>query len=454
MHDAATPQQSPEPAPTRSGGRRVWIYVAVFAVMALAAVGIGALLLNIENRKDEAAEYPLRVVEIAEDEIDPAVWGQNFPAQYDSFRRTETNYGQTPYGGSDPYSKLERYPAMVRLWNGYAFAIDHNEERGHFYANIDQQETERVVVKDQPGACANCHAAETPGLIAEMGWEEFNHTPYNELKDKLHTGSSCSDCHDPDTMALRITRPAFVNAMALRGIDVTQASRQEMRTYVCAQCHVEYYFAGENKVLTFPWENGLNIDEIERYYDEYGFTDWEHKETGAPMLKMQHPEFELYNQGLHAQSGVACADCHMPYVREGGVKVSDHWLRSPLTNINNACQTCHRFDEEQLRERVTVIQSRTAELLRQSEEALIDVIDVIVAAQAAGATDEELAEARALHRSAQMRWDFISSENSTGFHAPQEAARVLADSIDMARQAQLKATEVLLKHGGSLAQAD
>ena len=135
---------------------------------------------------------------------------------------------------------------------------------------------------------------------------------------------------------------AFVNAMAKRGIDVAQATRQEMRTYVCAQCHVEYYFAGDDKVLTFPWEKGLTIDDIEAYYTEVGFKDWDHAETNAPMLKMQHPEFEMYSQGLHAASGVACADCHMPYVREGGVKVSDHWIRSPLTNIEDACQTCHR----------------------------------------------------------------------------------------------------------------
>jgi nitrite reductase (cytochrome c-552) len=445
----STPQP---PAPRRS--RNVWIYISVFLAAALAIVGVAALLLNIQVKKQEAAEYPMKLVEIAADELDPAVWGQNFPLQYESFQKTATNYGQTPYGGSDPYDKLERYPAMKRLWNGYAFAVEFNEERGHAFMTLDQKQTQRVVVKEQPGACINCHAPEAPGFAAEMGWEAFNSTPYNELKDKLHfDGNSCADCHDPDTMALRITRPAFVNAMAKRGIDVTQASRQEMRTYVCAQCHVEYYFAGENKVLTFPWEKGLTIDNIEAYYTEIGFKDWDHKETNAPMLKMQHPEFELYIQGLHAASGVACADCHMPYVREGGVKVSDHWVRSPLTNIEAACQTCHRFDAETLTQRVNVIQGRTAELLRQSESALIATIDTIVAAAAAGATDEELAEARQLHRLAQMRWDFISSENSTGFHAPQEAARVLADCIDLARQGQLSAQTVLLKHGGSLALA-
>ncbi|MCC6904347.1 MAG: ammonia-forming cytochrome c nitrite reductase subunit c552 [Anaerolineae bacterium] len=420
-----------------------WVrYGSVFLVAVALTVGVTALLLNINKHQNEAREYPLHLVEIGENEIDPEVWGYNFPVHYDRFMMTQTDYGQTPYGGSDPYSRLERYPAMVRLWAGYAFSKAHNEERGHYYAQVDQANSPRVEIVDQPGACLNCHAAEAPLLIAEMGWEEFNHTPFNDLVDDVHTGSSCADCHDPNTMELRLTRPALINALEEQGIDWTQASRQDMRTYVCAQCHVEYYFAGENKVLTFPWDNGMTIDQIESYYEEVGHTDWTHAESGAPMLKMQHPETELYSTGVHASSGVACADCHMPYMREGGIKISDHWVRSPLTNLSNACQTCHNIPEEELRARVTVIQDRTAELLRASEEALIDAIDAIVAAKEAGATDEDLAEALQLHRSASMRWDFISSENSTGFHSPQEAARVLADSIDMARQAQIIAIQV------------
>ncbi len=296
---------------------------------------------------------------------------------------------------------------------------------------------------DQPGACLNCHAAEVPQLIEEMGWEEFNHTPFNDLKDQVHLGTSCADCHDPDTMALRITRPAFVNAMEANGVDLSQATRQEMRTYVCAQCHVEYYFKGDNKVLTFPWSKGFKADDIEAHYDEYGFKDWTHAETGAPMIKIQHPEFETWNTGIHGRSGVACADCHMPYMREGSIKVSDHWLRSPLDNLENACTKCHAIPVEELEERVLTIQNTTAGLLRRSEDAIVGAIDAIVAAQAAGATDEQLTEVRQLHRAASLRWDFVSSENSTGFHSPQEAARLLGESIDMARQAELKATVLL-----------
>ena len=424
--------------PNQKSPSRWWLLAAFVGGLVIMGL-IAALLVNITTRKAEAEEYPLKVVELAEGEIDPAEWGKNFPRHYDSFMKTQDSTISTPYGGSVPYSKLERYPAMVRIWAGYAFSKDFNEERGHFYALQDQKETLRTEIVDQPGACANCHSANAPGLIQELGWEEFNHTPYNELRDDLHIASSCADCHDPDTMELRITRPAFMNAMAERGIDLENATRQEMRTYVCAQCHVEYYFAGDNKVLTFPWDNGLNIDEIDAYYTEIGFKDWSHEETGAPMIKIQHPEFEMYNSGLHFKSGVACADCHMPYVREGAIKVSDHWLRSPLTNVNGSCQTCHRQDEAALVERINTIQDRTAGLLRTTEEAILDALDAIVAAREAGATDEQLQNALYLQRRASMRWDFVSSENSTGFHSPQESARILADAINFARQAQIEA---------------
>jgi nitrite reductase (cytochrome c-552) len=338
-----------------------------------------------------------------------------------------------------PDSKLEKYPALVRLYAGYAFSVDYNDARGHYWALEDQKRTKRQDFSAQPGACANCHSAEAPQLIEQMGWENFNHTPYKQLQDRLHRGTSCADCHEPETMNLRITRPAFVNAMQARRIDLSRATRQEMRTYVCAQCHVEYYFGGDKKILTFPWKEGLNIDDIEKYYEGIQFTDWTHKEAGAPMLKMQHPEFEMYSSGIHARSAVACADCHMPYVREGAIKVSDHWLRSPLTDVNRACQTCHRLNEKDLIARVELIQDRTFALKQSAEKALVDAIDAIAAADKVGASEESLKQARHLYRRASMRWDFASSENSMGFHSPQEAARIYAGAIDYGRQAQVEA---------------
>jgi nitrite reductase (cytochrome c-552) len=408
-----------------------------FALALAGSVVVVLLLLNIRLRKEETLQYPLKIVDIGEKELDPAVWGKNFPFEYDTFVKTEINSGSTAFGGSDPYSRIDRVPAAKRLWAGYAFSIDFNEERGHHYALIDQKETKRTTEVKQPGACANCHAAEAPGLIEKLGWEKFNSMPYDELRPMLHTGTSCADCHDPKTMSLRVTRPAFVQAMEQRGVDLSKASRQEMRSYVCGQCHVEYYFKGENKLLTFPWSKGLTVDAAEEHYDAYNFTDWTHKETGAAMLKMQHPDFELWSTGIHARSGVACADCHMPYIRQGSVKISDHWIRSPLTNLQQACQSCHNLPEKELKERVILIQNKTAGLLRKSEAALLSAMDAIKARQEAGVPEADLAEALRLHRRAQMRWDYIFSENSTGFHSPQEAARILADSIDFARQAEI-----------------
>ena len=428
--------------------RNMVLIVAAFVLGAVALIAVAALLLNINARKQEAAEPFVKVVDIQDGETDAAVWGQNFPREYSRFMMMEDDTVPTAYGGSQQYDKLARYPAMKRLWNGYAFAVDFNEERSHFYSLIDQKATKRQQVVKQPGACANCHSGDAPNLIKSMGWEAFNHTPYQEISGTLHSAITCNDCHDPATMALRITRPAFINAMEKRGIDLTKASRQEMRSYVCGQCHVEYYFLGDNKILTFPWEKGLNIDNINDYYDEYGFKDWTHKETGAPMLKMQHPEFELYSTSVHNQSGVACADCHMPYIREGAMKVSDHWIRSPLTNVANACQSCHKLDEEKLKERILTIQNRTAKQLREAETAIIAAIDAINAAKAAGATDADLAEAWDFQRKANMRWDFISSENSTGFHSPQEAARVLGDALNFARMSQLSAERLTTKLTG------
>ena len=215
------------------------------------------------------------------------------------------------------------------------------------------------------------------------------------------------------------------------------ATRQEMRSYVCGQCHVEYYFKGPEKRLVYPWANGIKVEQIQAYYDDLGYKDWTHKTSGAPALKAQHPEFEMWSQGIHARSGVACADCHMPYERVGAQKVSDHHVRSPLLNINKACQTCHRWPEEELRARVETIQERTQLLRNQAMDALVALIGDLEAAVAAGRTDEQLELPRKLQRQAQFRLDFVEAENSTGFHAPAEAARILGESINLAREGQI-----------------
>jgi nitrite reductase (cytochrome c-552) len=223
-----------------------------------------------------------------------------------------------------------------------------------------------------------------------------------------------------------------------------------MRSFTCGQCHVEYY-CGSGAKLTFPWGNGLKVEEMEAFGDAMTlddgseFYDYVHQETGAKVLKAQHPEFELWSQGIHARSGVSCADCHMPYMRDGAAKISDHWVRSPLLNINRACQVCHSFSEAELAARADAIQQRNFGLLQRAGAALMDQLDAMASARAAGAEDEDLAAALALQRKAQWRLDFVAAENSMGFHAPQEAARILGEAADYARQGQIAAIEWLVE---------
>jgi nitrite reductase (cytochrome c-552) len=441
--------------------------IAVTAIVAaVLAVGVTALLVNIMQRKVEAKNPFYRVVDLDDETEDPAIWGKNFPLQYDSYQRT-VDQERTRYGGSegiprtpsdvDPrsvvaQSKLEEDPRLVAIWKGYAFAKDFREERGHAYMLIDQLYTERQEVVTQPGTCIHCHAsvyvpykkAGNGDLI--KGFEYYNQKPYKEIQDDFKHPVSCIDCHDPDTMELRITRPGFLEGIRVykknkEGIDNydpnTMATRQELRTFVCGQCHVEYYFKGDEKRLTYPWHNGLKADEILAYYDEVGFKDWTHADTGAPTLKAQHPEFEMWNQGIHARSGVACADCHMPYTRVGAMKVSDHHVRSPLLNISNACLTCHRWSAEEMKQRAETIQERHFEMRNRAMDALMELIADLKIARDGGATDDQLAPARDFQRKATFLVDFVEAENSTGFHAPQEAARVLTLAIDYSRKGQL-----------------
>ena len=428
------------------------IYGVLIAVTACATFLVAALLLNIRTRKEEGKQSYIALAELTEETVDPAVWGRNFPRQYDGYLRT-VDMERTKYGGSEAFSKLEANERLRRVFAGYAFSLDYDEERGHAYSLSDQEETERVKKKPQPGACLHCHASVIPayrkagGGDVMKGFELVNAMPYAEAHELVEHPVACIDCHDPETMELRVTRPGFLNGIRelkkLEGIadydPNTMATRQEMRSFVCGQCHVEYYFKGDNKLLTYPWHKGIKVEQIEAYYDEVGWKDFEHAETGAAVLKAQHPEFELWSQGIHANSGVACADCHMPYKREGAVKISDHHIRSPLLNVERACLSCHPSSAEQMTERVLTIQNRTSALMARAEIALLDLYDEVKKARAAGASDEQLKQALALQRRSQFRCDFVNAENSMGFHAPQESARILGEAIDYARQGQLAA---------------
>lgn len=472
---------------------RRYAYLAVILLTAIATVGVLLLLQNIWTRKREAESVVFSLVDIDETVVDPALWGKNFPRQYDGYLRM-VDMQRTRYGGSeaDPHapgvttSNIEADPRLKTMWAGYAFATDFREERGHAYMLIDQRDTERVKKFKQPGACLHCHASivdayrevglkngapgnlkqalTSPDGMAQMmaGFEKVCALPYAEATAMVKHPVACIDCHDPKTMQLRVTRPGFLNGIAvlaqssdplphLPSIERWRtgdkkdpynpnalATRQEMRSFVCGQCHVEYYFKGEGKLLTYPWHNGLKVQQIEKYYDDQKYKDWTHALTGAPVLKAQHPEFETWSQGIHARAGVSCADCHMPYKREGAIKISDHQVRSPLLNLNNSCQTCHRTSEAELLARVATIQDRTRDIMNHAQDAVNDLILALQSAKTAGATDDRLSAARQLQRRAQFRVDFVNAENSMGFHADQETARTLSEAIDFARQGQIE----------------
>ena len=449
-------------------------FIAIVAgITAIVSIGLVALLVTIFEHKQEARNPFFRVVELTDTTEAPEIWGKNFPMQYDDYLRTVDQI-RTKYGGSealprtptdaDPRSvvsrsRLEEDPRLKTFWAGYAFSVDYRERRGHAFMLDDQTYTERQHVVKQPGTCMHCHASiyvpykklGDGDLI--KGFEKMNRMPYFEARKLVTHPVACIDCHDPNTMQLRVTRPGFIEGIralktsqGIKDYDVnTMATRQEMRSYVCGQCHVEYYFKGTEKRLTYPWAKGLNADSILAYYEEINFTDWVHAETGANMLKLQHPEFEMWNQGIHARSGVACADCHMPYKRVGAQKISDHHVQSPVLNINRACQTCHKWDEQELKDRIEIIQNRTFNLRNKAMDALVELIHEIKKAKENGATDPQLVEARKYHRKSQFYLDIIESENSMGFHAPEEALCILAESINYTRMGQLALRDGIAK---------
>jgi nitrite reductase (cytochrome c-552) len=535
---------SVEPKPQKKRGLLVALVVGVFA---LVAVGAAALLANIAERKEAAKHQYVKVVEVTEDDTDPAKWGKNWPREYDGYMRT-SEPTSTKYGGAAGASegqpapqKAERDPWLKRIFAGYLFAVDFRDRRGHNFMLFDQEKTKRNVPAEnkQSGNCLHCHASIMP-LYTKLGKEavpngtkaeqvqaglvkvsEMNYWDAHAELGKMANGKvhpvSCVDCHDPQSMELRVTRPGFITgiqkfaasdaeAVAFPSIERWRrgdkskaydpnldATRQEKRSFACGQCHVEY-FCGKGMTIFFPWAKGLKVEQMEALYDSTEvkgkrFKDWTHAETGFDLLKAQHPEFEMWSTGVHARSGVSCADCHMPYKREGAQKISEHWVRSPLLSPNRSCAGCHPYGDDELKARVIGIQDRHFALMTRAGNAAVAMIDAIVAVrkpfdekgrpaavarakasleakeayQKAPKEEQEkmlaaevkanllaawrgevekspkLKELENLQRGAQWRLDYVAAENSMGFHAPQEMARILGESIDLARQAQVLA---------------
>jgi nitrite reductase (cytochrome c-552) len=455
----------------------------------LLLVGLTAIsVLGLGAAAPQAAGGP---AELNESSVDPALWGSRFPLQYQGYLRTlegtGTQYGGGGTGGQAP-EKLDADPRLKVIFDGYAFALDYRSRRGHGHMLEDQRQSRRVTERPQTGGCLHCHASTTelyrqaglghgaPGSLRApfdspeartqlmTGFEAVGKLPYQEATRLAQHPVACIDCHEPKSMRLRVTKPGFLNGIAAlagssapvpylpsveawrkgdrsRPYDPNRdAGTQELRSMVCGQCHVTYY-CGPKTTLFFPWSQGLKVEQMEASFDackpqDHRIFDWKHARTGAEVVKAKHPEFELWSQGAHALNGVSCADCHMPALQEGKTQISDHFVRSPLLDVAHACSTCHPGSEADLKAQVAGIQNRTRSLMDQAEDALVQLIGALQQAKADGVPEPQLAKVLELQRKAQWRVDCINAENSMGFHAPQEAARVLGEATDLCRQGQ------------------
>lgn len=428
-----------------------WVGPALFALCAVVVVLLGLLAVSIMERRWESARPAIVLQPIPKGEMDNRVWGANYPREYESYLRTRDDTTRTKYGGGFPRDYLEDDPRQVILFAGYGFSKEYRQARGHYHAVQDVSSTKRVNAKT-PATCWTCKSPDVPRLMERMGVEAFYRSSFADMKAEITHPIGCGDCHDPDTMNLRITRPALRDAYAAMGKNLDEATHQEMRSLVCAQCHVEYYFR-DGYYLTFPWQKGTRLEQVLAYYDERKFVDFTHAVSKTPIIKAQHPDYEVYATGIHAYRGVSCADCHMPYRTEGAVKVTDHHVRSPLLNIANSCAVCHRWTEEEIRRRVESSQDTVAVAKLTAENALVQAHFDIAAAMQAGVEDAELDPARQLVRHAQFRWDYVSAHNGMGFHSPTECMRLLSDAIDGAQQARLLTARLLAAKGVSKAPA-
>jgi nitrite reductase (cytochrome c-552) len=414
------------------------ILVGIILVLAITLIGVLLFLKN-QPAQERAVIQPIATIQPLE--ADSSLWGVNYPNEYSSLLQTANNNTATAYGGSAKKSYLFEDPRLVLLFMGYSFSKDYNQPRGHENALIDVRATRRL--SDTTHAtCYSCKSSDNPGLWAQMGMEAYDAQMFADMTPEITNPIGCANCHEAGSMRLVITNPAVEAGFQSEGLDWRNFTRQQMRSAVCANCHVTYYFTGENKVLTIPWANGMRVENIIQFEDNAAFSDWTYPEAGTPIMKARHPDYELFTaDSTHFRAGVACADCHMPYLRDGAMKYSSHNIMSPLLDPQQSCGQCHA-DVEYVLGRVSVIQDTIYQVKISTEDALVDAISAIQIAAAKPDSDPALLEkARSLHRHAQFMWDFISSANSMGFHNPDEALRILRNSTDLARQAQMAAAQ-------------
>ena len=410
-------------------------YSGIIALVAVVVfVVVGAVIYQfVSNNQQLKTE---RLGKIAPDEVDPAVWGQYYPLHYQTYLQNQENTEKPSHFETKPYMKV--------MYAGLGYANEFNEPRGHLYSLEDIRAIDPSRYK-VGASCNTCKSTEIPGLIEKYG-DEYYTMSFEQINSQLQYPIGCSDCHNPETMELRITRPALIEAFERQGKDITKATRQEMRSLVCAQCHVTYYFQPGTKKVTFPWDNGVKADQILEYFDQKDFSEWTHPESGTGLIKPRHAEYEVFLGSTHESAGVACADCHLPYMKIGNTKVSSHYWTSPLKTIEQSCGVCHREGSAWLESRVKDIQEKTKEVQDIAGEAMVEAIEQLaLACQTEGVDKELLAKAQEMHRKGQWYLDYVIVTNGYGFHNPTESMNNLGKAIDYAHKAIQLAKEAMNK---------
>ena len=405
-----------------------------------------------------------------------SAYKEAFPHQYASYQKNNETSVMTEYKGSVPFHKNDdvnllpkgykhAQPYLKNLWLGYPFMYEYNEARGHTYAVKDFVNIDRINRYGEkgglPATCWNCKTPKMMEWIGKYGdafWtKDVNTFRGKDAISEMDETIGCSNCHDPATMELRPYSEPLKDWLKRSGKDWDKLSRNEKRTLVCAQCHVEYYFThkdnGPAGRPVFPWDKGFGPGDMYEYDKSHGpkqadgssgpFTDWVHAASKVPMIKMQHPEYETFIDGPHGAAGVSCADCHMPYQRVDGKKVSSHWMTSPLKDPElRACRQCHADKTaDYLRGRVLYTQEKTfRQLLQAQEESVraheaVRLANAVPAEQRAANYDSLMAEAREMVRKGQLYWDYVSAENSVGFHNPAKALDTLMSSMEFSHKA-------------------
>ncbi len=429
-------------------------------LLVVSVISIGAMALlagNINDREEQRVALNKEEIVPFEQRANNEAWKKYYPRQYSSWAKTKES--------GEVHDLLKEYPQLPILWAGYGFAKDYNAPRGHYYALQSNTNTLRTGAPTDgetgpmPTACWTCKSPDVPRVMEEDGEMEYFTGKWAKYGSEIKNSIGCFNCHNNETGELATNVPYFNRALKNAGLpSFEESTHQEQRSLICAQCHSEYYFKKEKwtdkngkeklaKVVTFPWHNGLTAEGGEKYYNDVKYTDFINKISKVPILKAQHPGYELHSTGIHAKKGVSCADCHMPYTQEGSVKYSDHQLQNPLNTMDRSCMPCHRESEEKLKSIVKEKYDRKTLLHVLTMDNLAKAHLETAKAMEAGATDEELNDARELIRKGQWRWDYAIASHGSFFHAPEETLRLLSVANEYAMQARIKLIGTLAKKG-------